>query len=164
MFITKANIVSRDVGFAERRLKTDRRKKISINIRSLLFGGRRETIRRHEDRHKMFYVDRYSQSYFIAIVLILSLSIADAILTIILIGHGAQEINPVIAYYLNVGPYAFLGIKYSLTSAGLFTLLMLRNIFMRPIKIYAGSFFFYLLIVFIGVVSWQLFLLYSVIA
>lgn len=146
--------------FVERRSITDRRKKSSISIRSLLFGGRRETIRRYEDRRKFFYVDRYSQFHFMAIILILFLSVVDAILTIVLINHGAYEVNPIMAYCLNVGPYTFLSIKYLLTCAGLILLLMLRNIFMKPLGIFAGSFFYYFLVGFIGVVSWQFFLLF----
>jgi hypothetical protein len=147
----------------ERRSITDRRKKGSISIRSLLFGGRRETIRRHEDRSKFFYVDRYSQFHFVAIVLILFLSAVDAILTIELMNHGAYEVNPVMAYCLDVGPYTFLSIKYALTCVGLILLLMLRNIFMKPLGIFAGSFFYYLLAAFIGAVSWQFFLLFRTI-
>ena len=48
-----------DPVFVERRSIKDRRKKGSISIRSLFFGGRRETIRRYEGRRKFFYVDRY---------------------------------------------------------------------------------------------------------
>jgi len=146
--------------FVERRSITDRRKKSSISIRSLLFGGRRETIRRHEDKRKLFYVDRYNQFHFVAIVLILFLSVVDATLTIVLINHGAYEVNPIMAYCLDVGPYTFLSIKYSLTCMGLILLLMLRNIFMRPLGIFAGSFFYYFLAAFIGVVSWQFLLLF----
>jgi hypothetical protein len=36
-----------------------------------------------------------------AILLILSLSILDAIFTMDLVSHGAEELNPVMAYYLN---------------------------------------------------------------
>jgi hypothetical protein len=153
-----------NIVFVERRMKRDRRKKGSISIRSLLFGGRREIIRRHEDKNKFFYVDRYSQLHFVAIVLILSLSVADAVLTIVLINHGAREVNPVMAYCLDVGPYAFLSVKYLLTSAGLIVLLMLRNIFVRPLQIYTGSLFFYFLVAFISIVSWQIFLVYRIIA
>lgn len=153
-----------NIVFVERRTKTDRRKKGSISIRSLLFGGRREIIRRHEDKNNLFYVDRYSQLHFVAIVLILSLSVADAVLTIVLINHGAHEVNPVMAYCLDVGPYAFLSVKYLLTSAGLIVLLMLRNIFVKPLRIYTGSLFFYFLVAFISIVSWQIFLFYRIIA
>ena len=146
--------------FVERRSITDRRKKGSISMRSVLFGGRRETIRRHEDKRKSFYVDRYNQLHFVAIVLILFLSVVDAALTIVLINHGAYEVNPIMAYCLSVGPYTFLSIKYSLTCVGLILLLMFRNIFMRPLGIFVGSFFYYFLAAFIGVVSWQSFLLF----
>lgn len=149
-----------DSVFIERRSITDRRKKGSISMRSVLFGGRRETIRRHEDKRKSFYVDRYNQLHFVAIVLILFLSVVDAALTIVLINHGAYEVNPIMAYCLSVGPYTFLSIKYSLTCVGLILLLMFRNIFMRPLGIFVGSFFYYFLAAFIGVVSWQFFLLF----
>ena len=148
----------------EKRSSTDRRKRSSISVRSLLFAGRRETIRRYEDRHKFFYVDRYSQSHFGAIVLILFLSILDALLTIVLTAHGAFEVNPIMAYFLDVGPYAFLSLKYLLTIIGLFVLLMLRNIFVKSIRIYAGSLFYFILATFFVIVSWQIFLLYKVIA
>ena len=154
---------SHDNVFVERRSISDRRNKSGISMRSLLFGGRRKSIRRFEDKQKLFYVDQYSQRHFGAIVLILFLSVIDAILTMVLINHGATEINPIMAYYLNVGPYTYLGVKYMLTSVGLMVVLMLRNIFMRPLRIYAGSLFYYLLVAFIGVVSWQIFLLYGVI-
>jgi hypothetical protein len=155
---------AQDNVFVERRSISDRRHKSGISMRSLLFGGRRKSIRRAEDKQKLFYVDQYSQLHFGAIVLILFLSVIDAILTIILTNHGATEINPIMAYYLNVGPFTFLSAKYLFTSVGLIVLLMLRNIFMRPLRIYASSLFYYLLVAFIGVVSWQIFLLYRVIA
>jgi hypothetical protein len=147
----------------EKRSPTDRRKRSSISVRSLLFAGRRETIRRYEDRHKFFYVDRYSQSHFGVIVLILLLSVADALLTIVLTAYGAFEVNPVMAYYLKVGPYTFLIVKYVLTSIGLITLLMVRNVFIKPIRMYSGSILYFLPVVFISVIAWQIFLIYRII-
>ncbi len=40
-------------------------------------------------------------------------------------GHGAYEINPIMAYYLTVGPHAFIVLKYALTSMGVIILLIL---------------------------------------
>ncbi|MGD1973933.1 MAG: hypothetical protein PVG73_07670, partial [Desulfobacterales bacterium] len=37
----------------------DRRTKSGFNIRSLLFGGKREKIRRQEDTSRIFYVDHF---------------------------------------------------------------------------------------------------------
>ncbi len=133
-------------------------------MRSLLFGGRRETLRRYEDRQNFFYVDRYRQSLFGVIVLILFLSVIDAILTLFLINHGAIEINPIMAFYLEVGPYTFLFVKYALTSVGLFVLVIFRNVFLKPIKIHVGSFIYFILLAFLGVVSWQIFLIHRVVA
>jgi len=147
----------------EKRARPDRRKK-KLSMRSLIFGGRRETIRRYEDRQKYFYVDRYRQSLFGVIVLILFLSVMDAILTLFLIDHGAIEINPIMAFYLEVGPYTFLFVKYALTSVGLVILLIFRNIFLTPLRMHVGSFFYFILIAFIGVISWQIYLIHSVIA
>ena len=164
MYKPHCNKNAQDIVSVERRSITDRRNNSGISIRSLLFGGRREIIRRHEDKQKLFYVDRYSQFHFAPIVLILFLSVVDAVLTIVLINHGAYEVNPIMAYCLDIGPYTFLIIKYSLTSVGLIVLLMLRNIFIKPIRIYTGSIFYFLLVVFIGVVTWQIFLAYWLIA
>jgi hypothetical protein len=164
MYTSDCRESAQNYDLVERRSKTEQRIKSSISFRSLLFGGRRETIRRHDDKSRFFFVDRYNQSHFIAIVLILFFSVVDAILTIVLTNHGANEINPIMAYCLEVGPYIFLSVKYSLTSVGLIILLILRNIFLKPIQNYAGSLFYYLLGAFIGVVSWQSLLLYRIIA
>jgi hypothetical protein len=148
----------------EQRSGVDRRRKNQFNMRSLLFGGRRETIRRYEDRQRAFLVDQYHQSLFCIIVFILFLSVLDAILTIFLINHGAIEVNPIMAFYLDFGPYTFLSVKYGLTSAGLMILLIFKNMFLRSMRVETGAFLYVILAAFIGVVSWQIFLIHSVIA
>ena len=124
----------------ERRSGIDRRGGKKVTVRSLLLGGKRETIRRYEDRQKSLYVDRYHQSIFGVIVLILTLSVIDAILTLHLINHGAVEVNPIMAFYLDVGPYTFLCVKYALTSVGLLILLLGRKFYLTTMKIHAGVF------------------------
>jgi hypothetical protein len=68
------------------------------------------------------------------------------------------------AFYLDVGPYAFLGIKYGLTSVGLVILLICKNLFLRTMRVETRAILYVILAAFIGVVSWQLFLIHSVIA
>lgn len=147
----------------ERRSGMDRRRKSPFNSRGLLFGGRRENGRRYTDRQKAFLADRYHQSLFGVIVLILLLSIADAVLTILLIGHGAVEINPVMAFYLDLGPYIFLLVKYALTSVGLVILLVFRTRLLTYIGIKAGAFLYVALAAFMSVVSWEMYLIIKVI-
>ena len=164
MYSSGCREIAENYDFFERRSNPERRIRSSFNRHSLLFSGRRKTIRRHEDKSRFFYADLYSLSHFIPIVLILFFSVADTILTIVLTNHGADEINPIMAYYLDLGPYIFFSVKYSLTSAGLIILLMFRNIFLKPLQTNAGSLFYFFLAVFIGVVSWQIFLIYRLIA
>jgi hypothetical protein len=90
--------------------------------------------------------------------------VTDAILTILLISHGAVEINPVMAFYLDVGPYTFLFVKYALTSVGLVILLVFRDRFLHSIRIKAGAFLYVTLAAFLGVVSWEVYLIHKVIA
>ena len=148
----------------ERRSGFDRRGTSKLTLRSLLWGGRREEIRRREDRQKWTYVDRYRQSLFAVIVIILFLSVIDAILTLLLIHHGAVEMNPVMAYYLGLGPYAFLLVKYALTSAGLVILVVFRGRFIGSAWVKADAFLYALLTAFLGVVSWEVYLIHKVLA
>jgi hypothetical protein len=148
----------------ERRSNKDRRKTGAPTMRFLLRGGKRENIRRQADKNKLFWADRYSQHLFAAIVLILFLSVADALLTLLLLGHGAVEINPVMAYYLDIGPYAFLIVKYLLTCVALFLLLICQNIFLRTIRIYTRSLFYVIIAAFFSVIFWQCYLIYKITA
>jgi hypothetical protein len=150
--------------FIEKRAGKDRRKTGTPSVRFFLRGGRREANRRQADKNKLFCFDRYSQSLFGAIVLILFLSVADALLTLLLTGHGAIEINPVMAYYLNIGPYTFLTVKYLLTCLAVVILLLCQNIFLRTIKIYTRSLFYVIIGAFFSVILWQFYLIYKVTA
>ena len=163
MYISGCRESAQNYDFFERRSKTDRRIKSSINLHSLLFGGRRESIRRQEDKSRFFYVDRYNLSHFKSIVLILIFCVADAILTIVSTDLGAREINPFMAYFLEIGPYTFFSVKYSVCCLSLLAILMLRNIFIKPLKIYGGSLFNCILIMNIGIVSWNFLMLYQLI-
>jgi hypothetical protein len=153
-----------DQSYSEMRSGTDRRRKRGINLRSLGFGGKREHIRRKDDRQKYFSVDRYSPSIFAAIIIILFLSVLDALLTLFLIENGASEVNPIMAYYLNIGPYSFLAVKYGLTIIGVLVFLLLRNIYVRPLKIYAGKLLYVIVVVFASVVVWQLYLVFHIVS
>ena len=148
----------------ERRSGVDRRGTSKLTLRSLVWGGRRELIRRREDRRKWAYVDRYQQSLFGIVVIILLLSVVDAVLTLLLIDHGAMEVNPIMAFYLNLGPQAFMFVKYALTSAGLVILVLFRDRFMKSVGMGAGVFLYVILAAFVGVVSWEIYLIHKVFA
>jgi hypothetical protein len=146
---------------AERRSGVDRRRR-RFTIETLFRYGKRKEVRRQEDTYKIFFVDQYSATIFTAIVLILFFSVIDALLTLILIDHGAREMNPLMAYILRVEPGIFLIVKYLLTTTSLFILLVFRNIFIKKIKIYTRTLFSIIICLFVSVIAWELFLMYQV--
>lgn len=141
-----------------RRSGKDRRSHDAPEIKTLFIYSRRKKIRRKEDKHHIVYFDQYGSGIFVAIVSILFLSIIDAFLTLFLIDCGASEINPIMAYFLNFGPFTFISVKYFLTCYSVVVLLIFNNVFLRKIKIYTRSLFSYAVGVFVIVIGWELFL------
>jgi hypothetical protein len=125
----------------------------------MLFGGRRETIRRQEDKRRIFYVDHYSPWLFFIIVSILFLCVIDALLTLFLLNHGAYETNPVMVFFLKFGPLTFFISKYLLTIVPVICLLMFRNTVVRVIKISARSVLYVILVFYLAVFGWELYLI-----
>ena len=148
--------------FGNRRSGVDRRVNKRFSLQSLFICGKREEIRRQDDKDRIFLVDRYSTTIFAAIVLILFFSVIDGLLTIILLGYGAKEINPLMAYLLDIEPKLFMTVKYLLTCLSLVTFLLFRNIFLRKIRIFTNMFFSIFVCIFGTVIIWELFLLYRV--
>ena len=146
--------------YTENRRGIDRRTNNKARLKYLLFNGRRERSRRDEDSGKAFIFDRYNQKLFLAITVILVLSILDAVLTLVVIQRGATELNPVMAYFLEHGTMIFIVAKYVLTSIGVLILLIFKNVFLTKIKIYTHSLFPCVILVFIAVIAWELFLIF----
>jgi hypothetical protein len=143
---------------ANRRGK-DRRSNHKARLKYLWSNGRREQNRRDEDSHKVFLFDRYNSRLFAVITAILMLSIFDALLTLILIDKGSTELNPVMAYFLQQGLLPFIIVKYLLTSIGVVTLLILKNVFLTGFNIYTHSLFSAVIVAFSAVIAWELFLI-----
>ena len=150
--------------FDEKRSGKDRRTHRFPKLRYLLFAGRRARVRREEDWEGTFYFDRYSSNIFGAIVLILLLSVLDALLTLYLIDRGSTELNPVMAYFLKYGPFVFMGAKYCLTSMGVIILLLFRNTLRKRSVTHARHIFSYIIGVFSTVIFWELCLIFFVVS
>ena len=146
----------------DRRSGKDRRSNDVPEAKSLFIYRRRKKARRKDDEYKISYFDQYNSGIFIAIVLLLFLSIIDAFLTLFLIDHGASEINPIMAYFINFGPITFMSVKYFLTCYSILVLLIFGNVFIRKLKIYTHSLFSYALGVFMIVIGWELFLMFRI--
>ncbi len=156
--------VSDSSEYAEKRSGQDRRIPQFPKWRYLLFSGRRAKARRKEDIHRTFYFDRYSSNLFAAITAILILSVLDALLTLYLIDHGSTELNPVMSYFIEYGPFVFMGAKYFLTCAGVIILLLFRNVLRKRSITHTQHIFSYIISAFTTVIAWELYLIFFVVS
>jgi hypothetical protein len=154
---------TKNIFHLDRRSGKDRRRHKIPEIKSLFIYKRRKEIRRQDDKNNFFYFDQYSSTLFGAIVVFLFLNIIDGLLTLFLLDHGATEINPIMAYFLNFGPMTFMSVKYILVCYSVIILVIFNNVFLRKIKIYTRSLFSYTIGVFMLVVAWELFLTFRII-
>ena len=145
----------------ERRTEQDRRTKSGFSLRSLFLGGSRKKIRRQGDKKRIFYLDHYSSGLFFIIVSILFLCAIDALLTLFLLARGAYEINPLMAYALKFGPYAFFGFKYLLTILPVVFLLIFRNVVIRMLKISTRTVLYFMAVFYLVVVVYELYMVHT---
>jgi hypothetical protein len=112
---------------AERRHSGDRR---SQTLRALVTGGwhgRRRSSRRAEPL-RPGHIDWHGPHWFAAALLVLLLSMADTLLTLVLIEHGATEVNPLMEPFVvgNTPGFAFL--KLALTATAVTILVVLTRV------------------------------------
>ena len=143
----------------ERRSGKDRRKGQFSALKNLLSKGSRESMRRAEDRNRIIVFDRYKKSLVVAILSILSLSLLDALFTLILISKGAQEVNPVMLYYLNCGTDEFVLVKFGLTLFPLLILLFAKDALITRYHINVSTLFHVFAAFFALVIVWEIYLL-----
>ena len=122
-----------DVGLEEKDLKRrrmpDRRTRPTPILSRHTVTGRRARVRREEDRKRHIYVDQYSLRFFILLLAILLLGVADAFLTLYHVHeNNAEELNPIMNFFLGVGPKVFFNVKYVLTALSLTVLCLHKNL------------------------------------
>ncbi|HEV7432679.1 MAG TPA: DUF5658 family protein [Steroidobacteraceae bacterium] len=111
----------------ERRALGERR---SQTVRALVAGGwhaRRRNPRRAEPA-RVGFVDWHASRWFAAALVVLLLSMADTLLTLVLVQHGAIEINPLMAPFVVGNGPAFAFLKLALTSSGVMILVVLTRV------------------------------------
>ncbi len=96
---------------------------------------------------------------FASILLIVILSIMDAILTIELTSHGAIELNPVMAYYLDHSPIVFFEVKYFLTCASLFLIMVSEKVYLFKTEIQTKTLLILPVLLFGLVIQWEVYLI-----
>jgi hypothetical protein len=143
----------------ERRSGKDRRQNRLPLLRRLFFKGQRVSSRRTEDRRRIVAFDRYNTSLLISVVIVLGLSLLDAMLTLTLLSKGAKELNPVMDYYLSHGPGVFLTVKYGLTALSVSIIVLLKNVLSNGCRLGTSTLLHLFAAGFGSAVIWQCYLL-----
>ena len=95
-------------------------------------------------------------------VMILLLSVADALLTLTLISHGALEENPVMAPLLQGSAEGFAAVKLGLTAIGVLVLMAVARV--RAFgRLPVGALLYVVLTAYAVLVAYELRMLYSVV-
>ena len=142
----------------DRRLTDDRRKRSTPFLSGQrIFGGRRKTIRRKEDKKIHIFIDSYGLRLFITLLLLLMLSISDAYLTLTLVkAYNASELNPIMALYLEHGSITFFLEKFLFTSVAVFIFCIFKHFAVARISLALA------IIIYLGVVYYEISILNNV--
>ena len=111
----------------ERRASHDRRRSVLHALWHGNFARRRHAPRRHTERH-FAVTDWFHAQWLVVGISILLLCVADALLTLTLISHGAEEINPLMAPLVKGSGHTFGYWKIGLTAAGVLVLTLLARV------------------------------------
>lgn len=140
----------------ERRSGTERRHvTLAAFYRGALNPRRREG-RRSSDRYAI--IDWHSPRVLALVLGILGFCVLDGVLTIVLLSHGAREINPLMAKFVPHNLLGFAAVKLALTGAGLCVLVACSR--MRLFRRVSGEVFLYgALAAYVALISYQLHML-----
>jgi hypothetical protein len=137
-------------------LRTDRRRP---SLKSFVYGAfnpRRRGFRREHDANFGF-LDWHPRHLLAIATLVMLLSVVDGLFTVYLIGSGLQELNPILAPLIHGDPVAFALIKIALTAVGVVTLVITAHA-----RLWCGipvaGIFYLMLIVYSGVIVYELYL------
>ncbi len=108
-----------------RRGREDRRDRPTPMLGRFTFLGRRRWVRRDKERRGS-YVDRPGAWMYAVLTIVLTLSVLDAVFTLIHLQRGGREVNPIMDWAIGLGPVAFLAIKCALTVSGMLLLVLHR--------------------------------------
>jgi hypothetical protein len=121
----------------ERRILQDRRKQPTSGLSRFTLSGRRRTFRRKEDKEKGGYVDQYSSGLLFLIILVVGLTVLDALFTMMILDNGGWEINPIVRSVIQLYGDRFWVWKFAIVSLPLI-LLCIHNKFRMVMPIILG--------------------------
>ena len=114
-------------GRSERRVLEERRSQTLRSLASGSFRRRRHGPRRVADA-SLAVTDWYAPQLLAAALIILILCVADALITLTLLNHGAHEANPLMDTIVHGDGRRFMAFKFGLTSTGVVLLILLARV------------------------------------
>ena len=143
----------------ERRARNERRRSVLRALWHGNFARRRHAPRRTDERH--FAVTDWFHPPWLAVAIgILVLCAADALLTLVLISHGASEINPLMDPLVRGSGHSFGYWKIGLTAMGVVILTLLARV--RYWGRAVGTILYVVLAGYAVLVGYELFLLRNI--
>lgn len=92
-----------------------------------IYRNRRKHIRRETDKDTAIYVDVHEPILFYLALALMTLSVFDAFFTTLLLEHGSEELNPLLAYLLDMDLYVFLAAKFLITAFSILFFIMHKH-------------------------------------
>lgn len=143
----------------ERRTRTERRRSVFRALWHGNFARRRHAPRRSAERHAAV-TDWFHPQWLAVAVTVLLLSVADALLTLTLVSHGATELNPLMDPLVRGSGHAFAYWKIGLTATSVVVLTVLARL--RIWGQAVGSVLYLALAMYVVLVTYELFLLRNI--
>ena len=108
-------------------IRTERRRNNRKAALHSLYRNRRKHIRREIDKDSAIYVDVHEPVLFYLAITLMTLSVFDAFFTTLLLEHGSEELNPLLAFLLDMDLYVFLGVKFTITAFSILFFIMHKH-------------------------------------
>lgn len=123
-----------------------------------IFKRRRKIHRRDGDRCRNLYVDIHEPHVFFIFSLTIFFCVTDAILTLIIISHGGEELNPFMEYLMAYDLNYFFWVKFTITSFGMLFLVIHKFfVFFRFITGY--HIFYFIFLMYLVLMMYEMYLL-----
>ena len=105
----------------------DRRQRPTPMIsRYTFFGGRRRSGRREGEAENV-YVDVYSARLVVLLLIFFSLTVVDSVSTLVYLGKGGRELNPIAQWMIDQGASFFVLFKGALSGLCLLFVMLHKN-------------------------------------
>ena len=121
-----------------------RRRPTPMVSRYTFFGGRRTEGRRSGEKENI-YVDVYNPQLVALLLLFFSLTVIDSVSTLIYLGKGGRELNPVAQWMIDQGGTFFVMAKGVVSGLCLLFVMLHKNFSAARVALAVGFTFYFLL-------------------